>query len=277
MAGILHPRRPGLILPGSAEWREPGRCDFTSDMMMAGGAPDPTGPTDPYFSSVRLLIQPKTGDTTVKDYGPGNHPLTLYGDASISTGIWSGYGGILFPGVNGCIGCGFHSDYLFTGDFCWEFVINLADLANNQWIFSKYDGGTYGYPYSYAVSVGGASPDPFWSGKFRAAHYGGGSGGAIDAATASHSAGVDVHTALVRDTTSTRLYVGGALFATAAGGSGQDYTDSPLNIGNVHTDGTDVNSLMRGRLRALRLTAGNRGYTGSTIPNAVTTGPFPTA
>lgn len=67
--------------------------------------------TDPNWNNVRLLIQPRTGDTAPTDYGPHGHTLTSVGTVTLSTAV-----GSPFSGGHPAVECAQSGDYITIPD-----------------------------------------------------------------------------------------------------------------------------------------------------------------
>ena len=118
------------------------------------------GPTDPYFSSVSLLLHGNgtNGSTTITDSSPSPKTVTAVGNAQIST-AQSKFGGasIAFDGNNDYLTVANNASLNFdSGDFtieCWFYVAALPppDLDGRRIsllaVYGSAAGGAQGYEF----------------------------------------------------------------------------------------------------------------------------------
>jgi len=226
------------------------------------GALPPSEPTDPYFSSVSLLLH---GDGNLTDSSSAGRTLTAIGSAAASAAQKKfGSGSLAFTDVD---------DYITVPsapalsleddtDFVVEAWIYPTTLRNNgyfvskgiegfrEWGFSVTDDG--GIAWYWSVNGDNlifSDPDVIAENQWS-------------------------HVAASYDGTTLRLYANGALvgsgYYSTPAGSGQ-----VLNIG-IFISFTGIEHYFSGYIDELRITKGSaRGYTGSTI--GVPTAPFPDA
>jgi hypothetical protein len=229
-----------------------------------------TGPTDPDFANVSLLLHGDgtNGSTTIVDSSPSPKTVTAFGDAQIST-AQSRFGGasIVFDGSGDYLSATPDADYAVgTGDFTVEawiyptsFPITYNTVAAtrglagniNAWSWSVKDDGTlmvYTSNFAYQGTDTGAVALNTWS-----------------------------HVALVRSGTSLQVYVDGVANRATPATVANDFTDETLWIGTtggVATGGGSGGDPFTGYIDDLRITKGVARYTSNFTPP---TAPFPDA
>lgn len=235
-----------------------------SDMMMTDvGAPPAT---DPYFSYVKALIQPVAGDGSILDYSSSARAVTTSGSPTLgASSPWTGYQGIALSGS------------------AWAQVPDSADWAVGSGVPFVFEAVVYrnssgvsheliaqGLPSSdsaflFNVSSSDKLVGSFWDPSEAVSQVF--SAGSVAASSFVHV--VTVRTAAGQ----LRNYIAGAVDGTGTFSGAIFNSTQPLRFG-----ARSAPNGLNGILAAARLTIGtDRGYTGSTIPNAVTAGPFPTA
>jgi len=98
---------------------------------------------EPSFSSVKLLIAPPVGATSVLDYSVPSHALTLDSGAALSSAVGDPWGGtrkvIFMDGTpNAGIHLADHDDFTLTDTFTLEAFVNLTDAFTHA-IFVKFN------------------------------------------------------------------------------------------------------------------------------------------
>lgn len=94
-----------------------------------------TGPTDPYFSSVKLLLHLDgiNGATSATDSSSSARAITFYGNAQLTTADFKfGSASLLLDGNGDYIDTPSSADFAFSGDFTIE-----------AWVYLTTNGGTY--------------------------------------------------------------------------------------------------------------------------------------
>ncbi|SMH62833.1 LamG-like jellyroll fold domain-containing protein [Azospirillum agricola] len=226
---------------------------------------------DPYRAYVTWLVQPQASDLVPIDDGPAKRAVYTNGALEFGASPWPGYKSLVMPGnVAYAVYSDPSADFIYDGsNYCMEWVGFVGDLTGGLATFSKYQDSTSDYSYLDVINA---------DGSHRAFNYG------IAFAEGTKSSDSPAGTiaannlyacAVVKDATSFRTYVNGALVAST--------TDTPTRMGGTAAvppifgalNSSALQAPFRGRVAAMRMTRHNRGYTGATIPNALTTGPFP--
>jgi hypothetical protein len=207
------------------------------------------GNTDPYFSSVVLLLHcdGTNGATSATDYSNSAHSITFYGNAQLSdTSPKFGTAAVLFDGSGDYIQAPDSADWDFgTGDFTIEFwyksTTNTSDPGTfvsqyngNGFTFRWYLGALYMLNGATTIATGGS-----WT----------------------PTTGVWYHIAACRSGTSLRLFVDGTQSGSTATSS-DNITGSnlPLELGCMPYSGGHIFPL-NGRLDDVRITKGVARYT----------------
>lgn len=104
-----------------------------------------TGPTDPYFSSVKLLLHLDgiNGATSATDSSSSARAITFYGNAQLTTADFKfGSASLLLDGNGDYIDTPSSADFAFSGDFTIEAWVYLTTTSGSyKTIFGS---GTYG-------------------------------------------------------------------------------------------------------------------------------------
>ena len=215
---------------------------------------------DPYWSYVKLLIQPSATDSSITDKSSGAKAVTTSTGALSGSSIFSGGASIANSGSG--YACSLADDAGYDGfsDFVIEgfFVANaspaiIAEKAASSSEYGAWNVAVIGNKLRFGASSSNTSED-------------------IAAASTSQSvySGVTHYFAVSRSGSSGNVYLDGVRGATFSSGTTVYNGSSALYIGG-HSNGTYLN----GSILSLRITKGtDRGYTGSTIP--LPTGPWPT-
>lgn len=225
----------------------------TGAYSTASSAVTPSAATDPFFSSVALLLHMDGSGNTFVDSSGSPKTVTANGDAtqSAAQSKWGGKSGY-FDGSG---------DYLTFGSANLSFA--QGDFAIEMWI----------YPTATQTSfladwrLGGSSGPAFYLVNNVMNFY---DGGPLNlAASSTVSSNTWTHVAAARSGGTLRLYQDGSLVGTMS--MGTDMTGSG-SLSIAFHNGV----FFTGYIDDLRITIGSaRGYTGSTI--TVPTAPFPDA
>lgn len=228
-----------------------------------------TGGSDPYFSSVKLLLGSEGADasTTIADEGPlarGN--ATVTGNAQIDTALFKfGAASLLLDGTGDKITFADSADWQFDGQFTVEAWINVNSFATATTSTILSHGASsvsYGWWFTYSNA-----------GTLRFRFDDNGDGVALhdlQQVAGPISTGQWYHVAVDRDAASTmRLYVNGVMRASKASATGTSF-DSPngLDIGYI---GSSTTFTVNGWIDEVRITKGVARYatdTSFTVPAA---------
>lgn len=218
-------------------------------LMIGGGQAG-----DPYWASVMMLVQPKAGDGSLIDYAPSPRTIANFG-TGLTGSIWGGRQGVSFASGNYFTAAGMPATN--QGDWCYEFVYTATGSA--AWMSG-----------STATNV----PSGFNThGTMGAANFQKTTDPALNFGNFVPASNTPIHCACVRVGGNWYFYQNGVLRSPSGTNSGGEMA-SPSTLYCGRTTDTN-NGLFVGTLHAVRLTYSSRGYGGSTIPNAVTAGPFP--
>ena len=227
--------------------------------------------TDPYFSSVSLLLHMDgaNGSTSFVDSGPNAITLTASGDAQIST-AQSKFGGAsgYFDGTGDSLtASGSAGQFAFgTSPFTIEFWLYAQDVTTRQGLYSNNinsSGGLNSGPVFAITGLGG-------TGKIGVGNV----GQADKVATSNNAILINTwhHIALVREGTSTnqtKIYVNGVM---AGQGTMADNFSASRNAAVGRT--LYYSEFLKGYIDDLRITKGVARYTANfTQPTAA----FPNA
>jgi hypothetical protein len=237
---------------------------FTCGPALFGGA---TGLTDPYFSSTVLLchFDGANGQTTTVDSSPQAHTLTLGASIALSTSI-AKFGSAslnMTAAGSGAVTSADSNDWWFdSGPFTVEAFVyytaapsNLTTIASQNGLASSNRGWFFGHSGStvgFAFSTDGTTSTGFVG------------------ATFSPTLNTWYHIAADRDAAGVvRIYVNGAVTASATRSTAAFNSTATLSIGNV-AGGVKVT----GYIDELRITKGIARYQGTFTPP---TAAFPNA
>ncbi len=218
---------------------------------------------DPSYGSVSLLLPGNgpNGSTTILDYSRSPQIITAVGNAQIST-AQSKFGGssILFDEVGDYLTVPVSTNMsLGTGDFtieCWvRFAVST--VGNGQGIYQLSNGYLNSAVRGPALGVENSVGD--W-----AIYH----GTTFTQSGTVPTAGVWYHTALVRSSGTTKLYVGGTSIISVADTT--NYTDQYFVVGGWYSTAF----LLNGYIDDLRITKGVARYTANFTPPAAA---FPTS
>lgn len=179
-------------------------------LLASAGTSGPA--TDPYFSSVKLLLHcdGTNGSTTFTDSSPAAKTVTANGNAQISTtNPKFGTGRCELDGANDYLSLVDSNDWNFdNNDFTVEMWIYPDTVASQQFLVSQFE------------SSGGADSNSNFmltllaSGQIQFVGYNIATPYVATSATGVVSASTWQHVALVRDGGTIRIYVGGVQVAT---------------------------------------------------------------
>jgi hypothetical protein len=248
---------------------------FVSDKLLLGAAGASVDQTDPFFSSVELLLHfdGANGSTTFTDSSSPPKSITRSG-AVIST-AQSKFGGSsgFFDGNNDYISAGVSTDFTFPGDFtieCWLYVagapsvIGPADGGNtHSTIVSTTATSNQGWSF---LLLGGASGAPT---NLYFEKAGGGYAG-----LSTGNGGVPSlqwnHVAVTRASSTARLFVNGIQLNSNTITGTIDSGGFALWAGR--TQWSSYLRYLNGYIDELRITKGVARYTGNFTPPSA---PFP--
>jgi hypothetical protein len=229
-----------------------------------------TGPTDPDFANVSLLLHGDgtNGSTTIIDSSSNAHSVTAAGDAQIST-AQSKFGGasIAFDGSGDYLSAAPDADYAVgTGDFTVEAWIYPTSFPNTYHTVAA-TRGIAGNPNAWSWAVVNNGTLMIYTSGFA---YQGTDTGAVALNTWSH-------VALARSGTDLQAYVDGVANRSTPVTVSNNFTDQNLWIGTtggVATGGGFGGDPFTGYIDDLRITKGVARYTSNFTPP---TAPFPDA
>lgn len=156
MADFLR-RRSGLMVPegyGEPLYRPPSSCDMLSfgNMLITDGTD-----SDPYYSSVSLLLQPTSAqaDGTITDFGPNAFTITKFGNITTSNANikFSNTKSLVSDGTTDGVSAADNAAFYLPGDFTAEAWIYPTNNSNHV-IFDQVitDGNNR---FSFYLSGGG--------------------------------------------------------------------------------------------------------------------------
>ncbi|SMH29792.1 LamG domain-containing protein [Azospirillum agricola] len=216
---------------------------------------------DPYRAYTRTIVQPMASDGVPVDDGPNNEVITTGTAFSFGSSVWSGYKSLTFPGNPAYwLAWAATSNFTFTGDYCFEWVGKITSLAADQATFARYGGAA---EYLDVLRT---------TGSYETTTYNPG-GLAVNAPAGTLVVNQNVHIIKQRDGTNLRLYKNGTLVNSAAGATGMTNGAAIPYFGILDTGTLGIP--LFAEICAIRMTAHNRGISGSTAPNALVDGPFP--
>jgi hypothetical protein len=227
-----------------------------------------TGPTDPYFSNVSLLLHGDgtNGSTTIVDSSPSPKTVTAFGDAQIST-AQSKFGGasIAFDGNSDYFSVPSSVDFEFgSGNFTIEFFAYIntygtitAFISRSMW--SGANGGTPWIVFALSEKI-----------YFSVTDNATGAWGLSGAGGVSAPTGQWNHIAVVRNGSSFNAYVNGVAGTAKTFAGAIQPSNSSLISGVYNNTLGSVN----GYIDDLRITKGVARYTSNFTPP---TAPFPDA
>jgi hypothetical protein len=214
------------------------------------------GPSDPYWSSVVLLLHcdGTNGSTTFTDSSSSNKTATANGNAQITTtNPKFGSGAYLGDGNSDSVTFADTDDWHFgSGDWTVEFWLNLSNNAGaSKQIIAQRNSGVF-CPFLLQTNSGILQA---WLSLNNATWTGGASPTINSATTIANNTWY--HIALCRGGTSVRLFIDG----TQVGSTYNISTNSFTNSANVMNIGGYSTSCVTGRIDELRITKGVARYT----------------
>ena len=234
------------------------------NILPAGGSPSPSGPTDPNFSDVSLLLNGDgtNGSTSFPDLSSNGRTVTAVGDAQVDTAIKKfGTGSIKFDGTDDRLTCASSTDFeVGTGDFTIEgWAYNAGDKHSGLFQISGTSGGLQPNN-TLNIAVGMRKGPVRWQMYTNGAYN--------DAASATWSPNTWYHFAMVRSSGVAKLYVDGTEVISVT--DTNNYTGTNIVIGGYYSTGY----LFDGYIDEFRVTKGVARYTSNfTAPTAA----FPTS
>lgn len=237
------------------------------NILPAGGSPSPSGPTDPNFDNVSLLLSGdgSNGSTTFTDLSSNSHTVTAVGDTQISTSIKKfGTGSVKFDGSG---------DYLIAGENL-ELAPGAGDFTVEFWMYGITGGNNFynGLYQNYtnaenrttALRINTHNADQTSLMVQTAAT------GLITTSSGVVTSDAWNHVALVRNGSSLVLYVNGVSAGSTTNTT--NFSDGYAIIGNARYGSNDY--LFAGYIDDFRITKGVARYTSNfTAPTAA----FPTS
>ncbi len=236
------------------------------NILPAGGSPSPSGPTDPNFDNVSLLLSGdgSNGSTSFTDLSSTSSTVTAVGDTQVSTSVKKyGTGSIKLDGTGDYLDVtGTTALVLGTGDFTiegWYYANNFTNRGT--FVDSRGSSSTSGITIGHQAS----------SGDIRV-YMTALSGSDIVVQSTNFSTGQWTHVAVTRESGTVRLFVNGNLEDSATRttnlNSNHDYY-----IGNGSYTGTTYGHF-DGYIDDFRVTKGVARYTSNfTAPTTA----FPTS
>ena len=228
-----------------------------ADVTVAGLVPSALGVSDPFFSSVSLLLHMdgSSNSTTFTDNSSYAHTITAFGGAKINTTDPKfGTGAFIRSASSDYLQTPSHSSFqLGTGSFTVELWVYLQSGNQDQGLFT-FGGTSSGLAMGidgselWVVTTGG-DPERI-------------TGGSIAQNTWTH-------VAVTRQGSSMRAFVNGSQVGSTYASS-ENFTDNQLKIGYGYSTQYGV----IGKIDELRVTKGVARYTANFTPS---TAPFPNA
>jgi hypothetical protein len=210
-----------------------------------------SGPADPYFSSVSVLLHMDSSWADQK-----GHSFTAYGGAAISSAspkFGAGCGSFT-AASSSYISCATDSSLKFTGDFTTEGWLSTTTTTN--------DGSPFRHIFSFGTVSGSFAAIINASGQIA---VGDDSSGVILTASASIADGSWHHWAYARVSGTGRLFIDGALQGSVSDTTSWNSSSTYLNIGTYTSGAGRFNGLQDD----FRITNGVGRYTSSfTSPSA---------
>jgi hypothetical protein len=217
-------------------------------------------PTDPYFSSVSLLLH---FDGNLTDSSGNAKTVTAYGSAAASGTAKYGANSLSLNGTSQYLRASASADYALPGDFAIEAWLSFTSASSGV-------SGAYAALVAATYPVGGANPG--WQFRIN------GTSSAFDTInlytglndlnwSATFNLNTWHHVAVARSSGTVRAYVDGAQVGSSVSNSDDmtPSTNADVWIGRLDLSGYEF--YFPGRIDELRITKGTaRGYTGSTIP-----------
>ena len=219
-----------------------------------GGTPTPT---DPYFSSVSLLLHGDgtNGSTTATDSSSSPKTMTAVGGASLSTARQKyGSASLAFASTGDRFSTPSHAGFLFgSGDFTVEAWVYLTALSTDVQVVGLHRYGTDNLWLLYVTASG------------RLAFYNQAATGIVGTTeTVALNTWTDV--AVARSGGTSRIYVAGGADGSVADTHNYSAYAHPLTVGCDST--ASVNSQLLGNVDDVRVTKGVARYTASFTPPA---------
>ena len=228
-----------------------------------------SGPSDPYFSSVSLLLYGNgaNGGTSFTDSSGSHKTVTGFGNAQTSTGQ-SVYGGssILLDGTGDYLLTAQDAGFDFgTGDFTVEAYVRYSDVSSDKFVISYVDPGSVGLStLAFVFNINGTPK------KNSFAFYSGVTAYGI-ASTTTVVANTWYYVAVTRTANTLRIFVDGVLEGTlgSAGASVNAPTSRSLVVGKYINADTKY---LTGNVSMVRITKGVARWTATYTPETL---PFP--
>lgn len=247
------------------------RLDGAAGNYTASGQAANLGLSDPYFSSVVLLLHMNgtDGSTSFVDSSSSAKTVTAYGGAAISTAQskFNGSSGS-FDGANTYLLVDDSPDwYLGTGEFTIEAFIRLTAQATTATIASQRGTDTNNHAWSFTAST-------VSGGQLQFRYTSNGSSVVVRNPAWVPNLNTWYHVCVCRAAGTLRLFVDGVVINSAANGVDIFNSPKPLMIGagNNNTTTTVPINFLNGYIQDLRITKGVGRYAGNF---AVPTQPFP--
>ena len=225
--------------------------------MLRAAAIKSSGPSDPYFSSVSLLLHSDgtNGSQTFTDSSSNNFTVTAYGNAQISTSVKK-YG-------SGSLSLASSSDYVIpSGTSAYAF--GSGDFTIEAWIYLNAYPSTYAVVYDARPSGGNGAYAALYTDTSNIYYYVN-TTNAITASLSTIGTGTWRHLAISRSGTSTKMFVDGVQV-----GSTYSDTTTYLNPSQRPVIGNGGNAVgtypMNGYIDDLRITKGVARYTANFTP-----------
>ena len=234
------------------------------NIMPAGSSPSPSGPTDPNFSDVELLLNGDgiNGSTSFPDLSSNSRTISVVGDTQVNTSTKKfGTGSIYFDGTDDRLTCGSSTDFeVGTGDFTIEgWAYNAGDKHSGLFQISSTAGGLQSN-FTLNIAVGMRKGPVRWQMYADGAYN--------DAASASWSPNTWYHFAMVRSSGVAKLYVDGTEVISV--NDTNNYTGTNIVVGGYYS----TSYLFDGYIDDFRVTKGVARYTSNfTAPSSA----FPTS
>lgn len=223
---------------------------------------------DADYASVALLLHGDgtNGSTTFTDNAPTPKTITRVGTPTISTGQ-SKYGGasMIFNGTSDALSIAHHTELnLASGDFTIEAWVYVTSLATTRTLVQKDQ--SYGATFtSYALQIG--------TNGSLAGSVGTGNGASYSQTISSSASAITTntwtHVAFTRSGTSLKLFVDGALAASATQTGTPADGGKAMLIGRYPAGGGSADAWFAGYIDDLRITKGVARYTATFTPPAI--------
>ena len=235
--------------------------------MLLGSAAGGGGPTDPHWASVVLQshFTGANGSTTFTDQSASGKTMTAVGNAQILNNK------LELDGTGDCVSVADSADWYFgSGDFTIElFGAEVDVLTATQMFISQYENG--GSQKSWYFAFTGAATPKKLQGYYSLT---GASDANVPAADWTPSTATPYKLTYERSGTALRIYIDGAVHATAAIGASDALHNStaPLRIGAASNGGLYL--AQNGRVEAICITKGVARFNGAHTPRSL---PLPTS